>query len=53
MRYLCPKCAETFATKPPSGTCPICDSALVPEPEGQDTEWHQESEGLPSPKRRL
>src|SRR5262249_11695693 len=28
MRYVCPKCGEAFAVKPPSGTCRICDATL-------------------------
>lgn len=53
MRYLCPKCGETFAVKPPEGTCPICDATLVVESGIQEAEPHGEKEGLPSPKRRL
>ncbi len=53
MRYICPKCGETFAVKPPSGTCVNCDAALLPESETQAGEPRGEREGLPSPKRRL
>lgn len=53
MRYICPKCGESFALKPPSGTCTRCDAALVVESEGQQADRHGEQEGLPSPKRRL
>ncbi len=53
MRYICPKCGETFAIKPTSGTCPICDAALVVESGSQEAEPRGEREGLPSPKRRL
>jgi len=52
VRYVCPKCGETFSPKPPSGTCPICGAALVAESEAQQAEPHGEREGLPSPKRR-
>jgi len=53
MRYICPKCGEVFAAKPPSGTCPICDAALVPETESHEGDPRGAPEGLPSPKRRL
>ena len=53
MRYVCPKCGETFAAMPPSGTCQMCDAAVVVESEGHEVEHRGESEGLPSPKRRL
>jgi hypothetical protein len=53
MRYLCPKCGETYVVKPPSGTCRICDAALVAESTSQEAEPRGEQEGLPSPKRRL
>ena len=53
MRYICPKCGETFAVKPPGGTCRICDAALVVESGTQEGEPRGEQEGLPSPKRRL
>ncbi len=53
MRYLCPKCGETFAVKPATGTCPICDAPLVAESEAQEAERRVEKEGLRSPKRRL
>ena len=49
----CPKCGETFAVKPPGGTCPICDAAVLPEPQIHEADPHGEKEGLPSPKRRL
>jgi hypothetical protein len=53
MRYVCPKCAEAFAVPPPDGTCPHCDAALLHEPDGPDAEQRGESDGPPSPKRRL
>ncbi len=53
MRYLCPKCGEAFAVKPPSGTCPSCDAALVVETATQEAEDRREPEGLPPLKRRL
>jgi uncharacterized OB-fold protein len=53
MRYICPKCGETFAVKPPSGTCPNCDAALLAEAEAHAAEGRGEKNGLPSPKRRL
>ncbi len=53
MRYICLKCGETFAMKPPSGICPLCDAALVAEPETREAEPRCTREGLPSPKRRL
>jgi hypothetical protein len=53
MRYICPKCGETFAAQPPSGSCPICDATVLPEPQTREAEPHGDREGLPSPKRRL
>jgi hypothetical protein len=53
VRYLCPKCGETFTVKPPTGTCRICDATLVPESEAAEAEPKGEQDGLPSPKRRL
>ena len=31
MRYICRKCGESFAVRPPSGTCRVCDAPLVVE----------------------
>jgi hypothetical protein len=53
MRYVCPKCGEAFAVMPPSGTCRICDAALVAESEAQEAERRGETDGTRSPKRRL
>jgi hypothetical protein len=53
MRYICPKCGETYALKPASGTCRICDATLLVESEAQEAEHREGREGLPSPKRRL
>jgi hypothetical protein len=52
MRYICPKCGETVAVKPPSGTCRLCGAALVAEPEAAEAEERGEHEGLAPPKRR-
>jgi hypothetical protein len=53
MRYICPKCGETFAAQPPSGSCPVCDATVLPEPQTHEAEPHGDREGFPSPKRRL
>lgn len=53
MRYICPKCGDTFPVQPPGGVCPICDATVLPEPESHEGERHGEREGLPSPKRRF
>ena len=53
MRYICPKCGQTYTLKPPSGTCRNCDATLVVESETREVEHREEREGFPSPKRRL
>jgi hypothetical protein len=53
MRYLCPKCGETYAVKPADGTCRICDATLVADSETHEAEPRGDRQGLPSPKRRL
>jgi adenylate kinase-like protein len=53
MRYVCPKCGETYAVKPAEGTCRICDAALVAGSESREAEPPGEQRGMPSPKRRL
>ena len=53
MRYVCPKCGQSYTPKPAGGTCQICDAALVPESEAQEAEERGEREGLPSAKKRL
>jgi hypothetical protein len=53
MRFVCPRCGDTVAAMPPSGTCAFCGAALVPESETQEAEPRGEQEGRPSPKRRL
>jgi hypothetical protein len=53
MRYVCPKCGETFAVMPARGTCSICDAALVPESEAHEAERRGETDGMRPPKRRL
>ena len=52
MRYTCPKCGETVAVKPPSGTCRLCGAALIAQPEVIEAEERGEHEGLLPPKRR-
>jgi hypothetical protein len=53
MRYICPKCGEAYTLKPASGTCRICDAALVAESEAHEAEQRGERDGLPAPKRKL
>jgi len=52
MRYICPKCGETYAVAPGGGTCRLCDAALVVESETQEAEPRSEPHPLSSPKRR-
>lgn len=49
MWYLCPRCGQKYRVKPPSGTCPQCDTALVAESESHDQD---RSDELPPSKRR-
>ncbi len=54
MRYICPKCDQAFAVKPPTGTCPRCDATLLPESEARDAGPHEDTDAAPPPpKRRL
>ena len=53
MRYVCPKCGETYTVKPAAGTCRNCDATLVAESEIHEAEPRGAKNGLPSPKRRL
>jgi len=53
MRYLCPKCGETYTLRPANGTCLICDATVVAQPEAQEAEQHGDRGGMPSPKKRL
>ncbi len=53
MRYVCPKCGETYTVRPVSGTCLSCNATLVVEPESHEAEERRDREGIPSPKRRL
>ncbi|GBD25794.1 hypothetical protein HRbin30_01119 [bacterium HR30] len=51
MQYLCPRCGRSFRVKPPEGTCPQCNAALVSESESHDGE-RESREGQPLPPRR-
>lgn len=51
MQYVCPRCARSFRVKPPEGTCPQCNTALVPESESRESE-HKADAAQPSPPRR-
>jgi len=51
MLYICPRCGRRFRVKPPEGTCPQCNAALVPERGSHELD-HVPDSSRPLPPRR-
>ncbi len=52
MHYVCPRCGRSFRVKPPEGTCPQCNAALVAESESHEGEGAPHGDQPVPPRRR-